>query len=122
MAEPIGRAQDDAAFVAKARNATAIWGGQMQEAARGYYTGGLEILRMQLGGAMMHHQPVDGGIHLFSRWKQLIVEVHDVVFHGDELQFAVFGNGDPNRFPGILDDLFVHSKNFPCANACAGAK
>lgn len=90
---------------------------QKEEAACGYDAGGPEGSRMQLSGAMMHHQPVDGGIHLFSRWKQLIVEVHDVVFDRDELQLAVFGYGDPDRFPGILDDLFVHNKNFPCASA-----
>ena len=84
---------------------------RMREAAGAKDAGGLgNMSRMQLGGAMMHDQPVDGRIHLFSRWKQLIVEVHDVVFHGDELQLAVFRDGNPDRFTGILDDLFVHNK------------
>jgi hypothetical protein len=108
--------------VAKARKDAGILEESKDEAARQKTLRPRRGSGVQLRRAVMHHQPVDGGIHRFRRWKYVIVEVHHVVFHGDELQLAVFGNGDPHRHAGILDDLFVHNKTSRAPTQQRGAK
>lgn len=58
----------------------------------------------------MHHVPADRGTHLLGGQENLLVELHDMIFDGDELELAAFRYCDTYRFAGIFDNLLIHGK------------
>ncbi|MBC7313797.1 MAG: hypothetical protein H5U11_15015 [Rhizobium sp.] len=62
--------------------------------------------------------PVDGVLEFADVAIGATVQRDDRIFDGDELQAITIRNGDPDRNPGIFDDLLFHN-DFP---ACAVAQ
>ncbi len=58
----------------------------------------------------------DGALHILHGLEMPVVEVNDVILHGDETKPVLVGNDDADGNALIFDDLLLHNELLPAGH------